>query len=354
MRQSTVLTAALLLLLAGCQTASAQTMVTLNATADHAGLVRNNGNVVNQYGRDNTLWGTNGGVTQRRNGLIQFESLDAGMQADLASGDLRIASATLELWNTNNAWNETTLLFARVADADADWAALNGPDDGTNNGVSSWNNKNQVADPAVDWASGNGEGGGYTGAQQNTAGQQVFGSLTSSNPSGTTTGDTKFTVPLFGTELADWLSNPSVAPSLVVYWDDTAGDASPAQTRFATINTADTDDEFAPNLVLEFFDENTAFGDVQIDGVRDGIVDQADFFEIAANFGNTGTGTIDGDALGAPDGVVDFFDYAVWKQAPKTGGSAAGLSSAAAVPEPSALLTLALASLGLACIVRRK
>ncbi|MDQ8189159.1 PEP-CTERM sorting domain-containing protein [Roseibacillus persicicus] len=236
----------LLTLLAAATSAEA-VVVTLDATADHSGLVRNTDNAVGQYGRADTLWGTaDGGIGQRRNGLVQFASLDPAIQSGITNGTVIVNSVTLELWNTTNNWNSTTLLFSRLAAGNTDWATLNGPDNG-GNGVSSWSDK--IESSGTDWASSTGAGNNNVG----TAGQQVFGSLTSSYTvgGGSAIGDTKFTVPLSGSELNDWLSDPSAAPNLLVTWDSSAGDASAAQTRFATINTQ-ASQEFAPNLVVDY------------------------------------------------------------------------------------------------------
>lgn len=219
-------------------------LVTLNATADHSALIRDSASSTAQYDRPDTLWGTLGtSVSRRRNGLVEFEGLDTDTQAGLLAGTLQLNSVTLELWNTANSWTETTLLFARLADDDADWASFNGPDDGSE-GVSSWSNKDQ--DTPVDWVSG--DGAGYT------TGGQIFGSLTSSftSESGVTMdGEMKWEVSLSGSELLDWLTNPLIDPNLLVYWDSQAGNTNAVQTRFATINTADVADQFAPNLVLD-------------------------------------------------------------------------------------------------------
>ena len=220
-------------------------IVTLNATADHSGVIRNQGTNVLQYKRPDSLWGTaNGTISQRRNGLIEFESLDPSVQTGISNGTIIVNSVTLELWNTTNGWASTTLDFSRLADANTGWAALNGPDDGRD-GVNSWNNINET--DGTDWAGSTGAGNNTKG----TPGQQIFGSLTSSNPGGTTLGATKWDVPLSGSEMSDWLSNPSIAPNLLASWQSGA-ESGAAQTRFATINTVDSNDEFAPNLVVDY------------------------------------------------------------------------------------------------------
>lgn len=232
-------------LLAASLTAAAANaaVVTLDATADHAGLIQNVPGNTDHYDRADTLWGKADASATRRNGLIEFAPLDSAIQSGIADGSITVQSVTLELWNTNNSWAENTLLFARLNDADADWASLSGPDDGSE-GVNSWDFKDEVNDVA--WSG--------TGAFANRG--EDFGSLTSSyTTSGSSaTGDTKFTVTLSGTELNDWLSNGSIAPNLVVYLDTAAG-TNDSQARFATINTADTGDEFAPNLVVAYIPE---------------------------------------------------------------------------------------------------
>ncbi len=176
--------------------------------------------------------------------MIQFAQLDANTRNLLANGAYTLDSATLELWNSAAGWNSTTLNFSRLLDANAGWAALSGPDDGTA-GINSWNNINET--DGTDWAGSTGAGNNSIGS----AGQEIFGMLTSEHDGNSALGALKFEVPLAGSELLDWLTSDTIAPNLLASWDSGAGDASAAQTRFATINSADTADEFAPNLVLE-------------------------------------------------------------------------------------------------------
>lgn len=89
----------------------------------------------------------------------------------------------------------------------------------------------------------------------------------------------------------------------------------------------------------------------------DNLVNSVDFENIRANFGRDGGDEevtlekIDGDLVN--DNVINFDDYAQWKQvSPKDSGAA--VTAGAAVPEPSALLLVGLSAAGLACITRRR
>ena len=219
-------------LLASCAIAAT---VTLDATADHSGLVENNANAVSQYDRADTLWGVAGNDGFQRNGLVQFAAVPASVQADLLAAGTVLNSVTLELWSGGPDWAETSLKFMRLNDADADWTG-GVPDDGTE-GLASWSDK--VESSGTDW-SGNVAGGGSRG--------QIFGTLTSESM-GIAFGATKWDVPLSGSEIIDWLTNPAVVPNLLV---EEVNPGSGSQSRFATINSADTDDEFAPNLVIDY------------------------------------------------------------------------------------------------------
>ncbi|MBX2852373.1 MAG: PEP-CTERM sorting domain-containing protein [Phycisphaeraceae bacterium] len=239
--------------------AQAATIFELRATADNAGLIRNQGTSANQYDRADTLWGTaDGTISQRRNGLIQFASLDSATQTGLDNGSLQIASVKLKLWNSSNSWGETTLIFGRLDDGDTDWASLSGPDTGSD-GVNSWNNKDQTN--GVPWS--NGSGGSFTG---NDANFNPLGSLTSSN-SNSTLGDVMYEVTLDVTGNLDWLTNPTIAPNMLVWWDSGAGDSAPSQTRFATVNAADTNNEFAPLLVVEVVPEPSSLAVMGLGGL---------------------------------------------------------------------------------------
>lgn len=89
----------------------------------------------------------------------------------------------------------------------------------------------------------------------------------------------------------------------------------------------------------------------------DNLVNSVDFENIRANFGRDGGDEevtlekIDGDLVN--DNVINFDDYAQWKQvSPKDSGAA--VTAGAAVPEPSALLLVGLSATGLACVARRR
>lgn len=221
---------------AGGATPAAAVTITLNATADHSGLVENNGNGTAQYDRVDTLWGSSSG--NRRNGLVEFEQLSPVFKAGLIGGAFTLNSATLELWSGGPDWDETTLNFMRLNDADADWTG-GIPDDGSA-GQSSWTDKIESSDTEWSGPDPNGTpGGGIRG--------QIFGTLTSS-ATGLGLGAMKWEVPLSGSELLDWLTNPTISPNLLV---EESVPGAGAQTRFATINSADMNDEFAANLVLD-------------------------------------------------------------------------------------------------------
>ncbi len=231
---------------------AAAAIITLNATADNSGLIEDGS--ASQHSRADTLWGTVGGSgTRQRNGLVQFQFLDAPTQAGLLDGSLVVASATLRLWNSANAWTSTTLNFHRLNDADTGWAAAAGADNGTNTGRQSWANleAGTAGPPVISAAAWSGTpsvpGGGPRG--------QIFGTLTSARATAGVLGDTTFNVPLSGTQLVPWLTSATIAPNLLVEWAFAATPASETtagQTRFATINSADgTDDQFAPDLILD-------------------------------------------------------------------------------------------------------
>ncbi|MEM6507400.1 MAG: PEP-CTERM sorting domain-containing protein [Planctomycetota bacterium] len=164
----------------------------------------------------------------------------------------------LQLWNSPNSWGETTLIFGRLEEGDADWAALNGPDDGRE-GVNSWNFKDESDD--TPWFAGT--GGSFTG---NNDFFRPLGSLTSSN-SNSTLGAVMYEVTLDVSGDLDWLTNPTIDPNMLVWWDSEAGDSAPSQTRFATINAADTNDEFAPLLIVEVVPEPSSLALMGLGGL---------------------------------------------------------------------------------------
>jgi len=94
--------------------------------------------------------------------------------------------------------------------------------------------------------------------------------------------------------------------------------------------------------------------DVDGDYNGDGIVNAADYTVWRNTLGSTTDLRANGDNTGASAGKIDEADYAFWKSHfGNTSGSGSSSVGAASVPEPSALLLLALGTAG-ACLTRRR
>ena len=83
----------------------------------------------------------------------------------------------------------------------------------------------------------------------------------------------------------------------------------------------------------------------------DGTVDAADYTVWRDSFGQTGAGL---DADNNVDGIVDELDYAAWKASFGQSLAGAGSAASAAVPEPAALVLVAISSLALGASARRR
>lgn len=218
MKKSIFISAFSATLFASLSCASAA-IVSIPAIVDNSGIIEDGG--ANQDARGDTLWGnTANNATKQRNGLVTFSQLSASDRAGLIGGSLILNSATLRLTSTTNAWASTSLNFMRLDDANADYVS----------NQASWAEKSSGSV----WVGG--AGGGTRG--------QVFGTLTST---GTGTGGVVFDVPLSGSELLDWLTSATIAPSLLV---EEIVPGTGAQTRFATLESTGAG-QVEPTLILD-------------------------------------------------------------------------------------------------------